>query len=432
MHLTEVSIRNIRSIRSLRWRLPEGKTAGWHVILGENGSGKTAFLRCASVALLGGRDVDLLLGAWWDTWLRRAAKEGNVDARAVGHEGSDPSSGQKGLIELGFKLFRQSSYVIGCDPVPPAWDTDSKAGWFSAGYGPFRRFTGGDPESQERWAKLPRCARHISLFEARIALTDSLRWLNELDYRRLEEETNRRTNGSSTHDGKTRTFLRRIRELINRRGFLPHGTKLSDISSDGVRFRDGNGAEIDINELSDGYRSILSLTLDLLRHLAEAFGSDALFTDDGKIAAYCVVLIDEIDAHLHPTWQREVGVWFKRWFPNMQFIVTTHSPIVCQAATSVFVLPRPGSEEKGRMLKGIELDRLRYGNVLDAYSTGAFGWGVTRSAKSERMLDRLAVLNLKELEEGLSPEEQREQQRLRAILPTTAPILHEAEHHGDT
>jgi ABC-type glutathione transport system ATPase component len=187
---------------------------------------------------------------------------------------------------------------------------------------------------------------------------------------------------------------------------------------------------VDIDELSDGYRSILSLTLDLLRRLEEAFGPRKLFADDGTVAPPGVVLIDEIDAHLHPTWQREVGVWFKRYFPRMQFLVATHSPLVCQAADSVFVLPRPGVDEQGRMLKGTQLDRLRYGNVLDAYSTGVFGRGVTRSEDSKQKLKRLASLNRKELESGLSDEEQVEQERLRAIMPTDAPVLNGARREG--
>ena len=45
-----------------------------------------------------------------------------------------------------------------------------------------------------------------------------------------------------------------------------------------------------------------------------------------------VVLIDEVDVHLHVSWQRSIGFWLKKHFPNVQFIVTTHSPFVCQAA----------------------------------------------------------------------------------------------------
>jgi len=65
-----------------------------------------------------------------------------------------------------------------------------------------------------------------------------------------------------------------------------------------------------------------------------------------------VVLIDEIDAHLHPEWQREIGFWLRRHFPNIQFFVTTHSPIICQAAdpNGLFVLPEPGSEQEPHAL----------------------------------------------------------------------------------
>jgi ABC-type glutathione transport system ATPase component len=135
------------------------------------------------------------------------------------------------------------------------------------------------------------------------------------------------------------------------------------------------------------------------------------------VVAPGIVLIDEADAHLHPTWQREIGQRLKALFPRLQFIVTTHSPLVCQAADTVFRLPRPGTEEQGRMLEGVELERLQYGNVLDAYGTGAFG-RITRSEAGKQLLERLAELNHKELEQGLSKEEEQEQERLRAIFPT--------------
>jgi hypothetical protein len=74
------------------------------------------------------------------------------------------------------------------------------------------------------------------------------------------------------------------------------------------------------------------------------------------------------------------------------------------------------------MLQGVMLDRLRYGNVLDAYGTEIFGRCVARSDASRAMLKRLVQLNRKEVDEGLSDEEIQEQGRLRSILGTEAPL----------
>jgi len=139
-----------------------------------------------------------------------------------------------------------------------------------------------------------------------------------------------------------------------------------------------------------------------------------------------VVLIDEIDAHLHPTWQRRIGIWFREHFPHIQFIVTTHSPLICQAADvgTVWQLPKPGSDDAGGMLTGRDRDRLIYGNVLDAYSTEVFGADVTRSEASKARLKRLAELNMQELQGALSESERQEQEQLRAAMPTSA-------HHID-
>ena len=103
----------------------------------------------------------------------------------------------------------------------------------------------------------------------------------------------------------------------------------------------------------------------------------------------------------------------------MQFLVTTHSPIICQAAEggTVFKLPQPGTDEEARMLTGDELDRLVYGSVLDAYSTTAFDEQATRSDAGRMLMSELADLNIKELEEGLSAKEKRRQAHLRVILP---------------
>jgi hypothetical protein len=133
-----------------------------------------------------------------------------------------------------------------------------------------------------------------------------------------------------------------------------------------------------------------------------------------------VVLVDEIDTHLHPTWQRQVGHWFRQYFPKLQFIVTTHSHLVCQAAEhgTVWRLPTPGSDLVGGRVEGVELQRLVYGNVLEALDTDLFGVDVTRSESSQKKLQRLALLNHKALRGQLSPREETERRQLRAMLPT--------------
>jgi predicted ATP-binding protein involved in virulence len=96
---------------------------------------------------------------------------------------------------------------------------------------------------------------------------------------------------------------------------------------------------LDIAQLSDGERGILSLVLDITTRLAQANpeSSDPL---DEK----AVVLIDELELHLHPGWQREIVDRLTRTFPNCQFICTTHSPQVISEVENgtVFALERSG------------------------------------------------------------------------------------------
>jgi predicted ATP-binding protein involved in virulence len=90
------------------------------------------------------------------------------------------------------------------------------------------------------------------------------------------------------------------------------------------------GIEIPVRQLSDGERGVLALVLDLTRRLAQANPGlkDPAATGPG------VVLIDEIDLHLHPKWQRDIVWSLPEAFPNLQFIATTHSPQVIGEVTS--------------------------------------------------------------------------------------------------
>lgn len=232
---------------------------------------------------------------------------------------------------------------------------------------------------------------------------------------------------ANAHDHRDIRLVEYIEAFINESNFLPHDARIKKITSKEVSFVDGQGLEVPVEQLSDGYRSIFSMTFELIRQLVAAYDFDAIFSKDSpaKIIAPGVVLIDEIDAHLHPTWQRRIGGWLCEHFPKIQFIVTTHSPLVCHHGpnNTVYQLASPGSDSPGTMLQGQALDRLFYGNVLDAYGTGAFGDTTTRSDAGRRRLERLAVLNQKELRHKLTKNETRERNELRLAFPTSAHIV---------
>jgi predicted ATP-binding protein involved in virulence len=100
-----------------------------------------------------------------------------------------------------------------------------------------------------------------------------------------------------------------------------------------------NGENFKLDQLSDGEKTLLMIVVDIARRLAILNPS---ITNPYELLekGTGIILIDEIDLHLHPQWQRIVIPSFKQTFPNCQFIVTTHSPQVLSAVNreNLFIL----------------------------------------------------------------------------------------------
>lgn len=84
--------------------------------------------------------------------------------------------------------------------------------------------------------------------------------------------------------------------------------------------------DLQIDQLSGGYKAVLSVIADIAKRLSMA-NPDS----QNPLEEDAVILIDELDLHLHPKWQKEIVDDLKRTFPNCQFIVSTHSPFVIQS-----------------------------------------------------------------------------------------------------
>ena len=155
MHIRRLRIRNIRSIRNLQVEIPEPR-AGWHVILGDNGSGKSSVIRALALALMGPVDAAATRQDWQD-WIRKTAPTARVDLEVAPEAEFDKwkRTGRRAKAPISVTVVFQAPsptakrgatlpLIAGRYADRTIWG--GGAGWFSASFGPFRRFSGGDKE----------------------------------------------------------------------------------------------------------------------------------------------------------------------------------------------------------------------------------------------------------------------------------------------
>ncbi|MBM4040434.1 MAG: AAA family ATPase [Planctomycetes bacterium] len=418
MYVKRIVLENVRGFRELEFLLerPDGSYAGWTVFTGDNGSGKSALLKAMAVALAG-PDSARSLQTSFRGWVRSGEPEGIVALELVPTEGDDRfvdpgrtkwgpfwaelhvvNGGKEPLLQRGVKYVKK-----GRTALRGPW-ADQPTGWFSCGYGPFRRTSGTSPDAQRLMVGPSRVARFVTLFREDASLAECENWLKELKFRQTEDRQ------------EDAVKLALVERILND-DLLQNGLRVDHVNSEGLWLRDRADIVLPMADMSDGYRAALALMTDILRHLVEVYGLPGLVAEqDGRMVVQRsgVVLIDETDVHLHPEWQRQIGFWLKQHMPKIQFLVTTHSPLICQAADpgGLFRLPEPGSAVAPFALT--EDDRMRIiaekPNVI--LLSPAFGLTHTRSPVAVRCRQRHAELVAKKASVGLTPQEEKEGQKL--------------------
>ena len=404
MYISKVTLKNIRGFADLQFDLTrdDGTYAGWTVFTGDNGSGKTSLLKAIAVDLIG-KDTARALQPSFHRWIRDGAdEEAFIQLEIVRSPTDDvpvdpgrPPSPQfpaKIALKNGSKEpTLQATIPAGkpknySTPERTIWSSDAK-GWFSCGYGPFRRVFGASPEAMRQMVG-PTTERFVTMFQEAASLAEADQWLRNLKYKELENKA------------AERDQLALLMEIL-RDDLMPNQITVDRVDSDGLWLKDRNRVQLAWGEMSDGYRAALALLTDVVRHLINSYGTADL-TQRGPDGKLCikrsgVVLIDEIDAHLHPEWQRQVGFWLKQHFPNIQFLVTTHSPIICQAADTngLFVLPEPASGDPPRPLTREDYRKVIASRPDTILLTPAFGLQNTRSPRAVAARAEYAQLQAK-------------------------------------
>jgi ABC-type cobalamin/Fe3+-siderophores transport system ATPase subunit len=156
-----------------------------------------------------------------------------------------------------------------------------------------------------------------------------------------------------------------------------------------------SGITLDVSQLSDGERGVLGMVLDLARRLSQANPS----LDDPLRDAEAIILIDELDLHLHPSWQRQIVHKLIEVFPKCQFIATTHSPqiigevehdrIQIMAEGQVYAPPRSFGVDSSRVLEEIMESDPRAQEVKDLLLQFSQEVGKQRFGSARELLSKL-------------------------------------------
>lgn len=405
MWVEALSIENIKCFESQTLRFGTKKEKyRWVTLLGENGGGKSTALQALALLLAGPEGANQLIKP--EGWLRDESKPGRIDALI--HQGKhDPGrfGGEKanphqqfgyGYLITGAKaiaigkgknekIYNTPTILEGEDKVRRlSWLRENALlpkgkGWFAAGYGAFRRLTRKTGQINLPAMQTPeRYTNFLTQFEEDEPLTAFEQWMLYLDVMILRNSEN-----GKKAEKQRDMAIKAINTL------LPPGSKYGGIDENlRIWFKVGD-ANVPTPALSDGYRSILALAGDLVWRLIEAFpDSKAPLDEEG------VVLIDELDIHLHPVWQRQIATWLQSVFPNIQFIVATHSPLIAAGAGKDAVTYRIFQNEVGNV-ECVEVKNVAFKDVDSILQSEAFGLVSTYSPEAEQAMSQYLELKTK-------------------------------------
>ena len=337
VYFTKLTLRNVRCFgdveQELKLALPRDGHAGWTVLLGDNGTGKTTVLECLTAAH---KFTTEMFGPPRGLGGDSAATADHFEERKQIPWGSrffaDDVLRRTGSSAQPFLLAEMA-----CDSYPqdvkdqlPADDNLEKtvvewSGGDRFEYGPLQ------VAFQESFSVVAYAATRSpgtigggsSALGSRFVLKVPSDWLRNLDY-------------SAAKTGRDSRFARRLKLASDTIVEVLPGVcdlRFTEPGLDGapprVEFNTPDGW-VPLDRTAYGYQTLFVWVLDLVARLFEHYPDS-----DAPLEEPAVVLVDEIELHLHPSWQRDVLRFLDKTFPNVQFVVTTHSPLVAQAAPEV-------------------------------------------------------------------------------------------------
>lgn len=344
LFITSLTIESVRHLKDITIPLSEEKPK--HLILtGRNGSGKTSVLEALASYLNSIKELDLKKTAF--EFVKRISKSvvkgyfGIENSNEINNLATNYESSKDTMIESGIAvdiLFSQSLLML--------IDCFKDGEFILAYYKAERSFN----------SQMPKHVEKIVLKDY-YSMTESPRQLFVkylLDIKMTEALA--RGNGHEEKANVIHRWFEKFEELL-RQIFEDDSLKLVFDEDDfSFHIKEKNRELFDFNTLSSGYAAILDIVLDLIVRMEKKTNKSFVFDMQG------VVLIDEIETHLHLELQKNILPMLTTIFPNIQFIVSTHSPFILNSLEDAVIYDL----EKNIMVEH-GLSDIPYGGVVEGY-----------------------------------------------------------------
>ncbi len=388
--IEHVAIRNFRAIRTLDLDLAlTRERSGWLMLLGENGTGKSSVLQAIALTLAGASYLLKLIQKGevsLPDLLAPRIRRAKLSVKLTGFFAAHQLTIRRDRAE-----FRQPNGDVAIVSVDNGVPTVQSQTSHSAetqsvllAYGATRLL----PRKQSSRYGL-RNARVNNLFDPFRPLLNAEDWLMGLGWRSFNSAA---------------IVLKDLLALDENSQFVREKGRLL------VR---ANGTRVPIRQLSDGYQAAVAMCIDVLEVSMRLW--PRLQDAEG------IVLLDEIGAHLHPTWKLRIVASLRNAFPGMQFIATTHDPLCLRglSAGEVVVMQR---DNERRIVAVADLPSPADFRVDQLLTSEFFGLNSTTDPEVEALFDEYYAL--------LALEAATPKQRLR--LETLREELKERRHLGGT
>ena len=339
------------------------------VILGDNGLGKTTILRSIAMSFCGRTSISGLMDELEGEWLRSGKLKGEIRIEIEPDNKNEKPFSIKTLFERSsLNADINIAQIIDPEKSEVPWDK-----FLVCGYGANRGVIGA-----ETYSKYSVTDSVYTLFSYDAVLQNP-----ELIIRRIKDK-------SPNSSYRTQ---RKILNWIDKILMLPNGA--TKLETGGLTVSGPWGKSMPAGALADGHQSTISWVVDLLGW--------ALLYDDTIFQKEIsgIVLIDEIEQHLHPKWQRNIVPLLKTVFPKIQFVISTHSPLVA-ANTGKILADDPESKlfylsQEGNTSRLSEVEEnLSDLDAAQVLSSEAFGHIFNINPKIEGFLREASILAAKD------------------------------------